>query len=84
MKQIKKTRQTKGRMARELVYFCLRVLTAVLIWAGLLKTAAVVLGRQCDLSDILIFAASAFGGELLLLLVKRVFAKQSTGDDQNE
>ena len=68
-------------MARELVYYCLWMLTAVATWAMILKTAAVLLDRPCDLSDVLAFAGAAFGGELLLLLLKRVFAKPNDKDD---
>lgn len=81
MRQVKKSRQTKGRMARELVYYCIWALTATLIWAMIVKSAAVLLDRQCDLSDVLIFAGGAFGGELLLLLLKRVFAKPNDKND---
>lgn len=70
-------------MARELVYYCLWMLTAVATWAMILKTAAVLLDRACDLSDVLVFAGAAFGGELLLLLLKRVFAKPSDTNDEN-
>lgn len=74
----KKTkRKTKGRMARELVYYCIYALTLTLAWAVVVKTVAVALDRSADLSDVLIFAAAAFGGELLLLLCKRVFAKNN-------
>lgn len=69
-KIVKKSRVTKGKMARELVYYCL--------WA---LTAALLLDRTCDLSDVLVFAGAAFGGELLLLLVKRVFAKPNDKED---
>lgn len=62
-------------MARELVYFCIKCLASTLLWAAALKTAALIMDRVIDLSDILTFAAAAFGGELLLLLCKRVFAK---------
>ena len=68
-------RKTKGRMARELVYYCIYALTGVLVWAVIIKTAAVIADRQADLSDVLVYAAASFGGELLLLLCKRVFAK---------
>lgn len=68
-------------MARELVYYCLWMLTAVATWAMIPKTAAVLLDRTCDLSDVLVFAGAAFGGELLLLLLKRVFAKPNDKDD---
>ncbi len=84
LKQVKKSRMTKGKMARQLVYFCLWMLAAVAIWAMILKTAAVLLDRQCDLSDVLIFAGGAFGGELLLLLLKRVLAKPNETKDESE
>ncbi len=81
LKVVKKSRMTKGKMARELVYFCIGMLVAVCTWAMIVKTAAVLLDRQCDLSDVLVFAGAAFGGELLLLLLKRVFAKPNDKDD---
>ena len=83
LKQVKKSRMTKGKMARELVYFCIWALTAALTWAMILKTAAVLLDRACDLSDVLIFAGGAFGGELLMLLVKRVVAKPNDKDNED-
>lgn len=83
MRVVKKSRQTKGKMARELVYYCIWALTAALVWAMIVKTAAVLLDRQVDLSDVLIFAGGAFGGELLFLLVKRVFAKPAEKYDEN-
>lgn len=80
MRRIRKSRLTKGKMARQLVYFCIWVLFGVLLWAAMVKTVALVMDREIDLSDILTFAGVAFGGELLMLLVKRVFAKKS--DDE--
>lgn len=80
MRQIRKSRLTKGKMARQLVYFCIWVLFGVLLWAAAMKTAALVTGRDIDLSDVLTFAGAAFGGELAMLLAKRVFAKKS--DDE--
>lgn len=62
-KIVKKSRVTKGKMARELVYYCLWALTAALAWAMVVKTAALLLDRTCDLSDVLVFAGAAFGGE---------------------
>lgn len=70
-------RKTKGRMARELVYYCIHALTGVLVWAVIVKTISVIADRTADLSDVLVYAAAAFGGELLLLLCKRVFAKNN-------
>lgn len=80
MRRIRKSRLTKGKMARQLVYFCIWVLIGVLLWAAAVKTAALATGRDVDLSDVLTFAGAAFGGELLMLLAKRVFAKKS--DDE--
>lgn len=66
----------KGMMARRLVYYCITVLTIVLIWAMALKTVALFAADTVvDVSDVLTFAGVAFGGELLFLLLKRVLAK---------
>ena len=64
-------------MARQLVYYCLRRLSFILYWAVGMKTAALILDRVVDLNDILLFASGVFGGELLMLLCKRIFAKPS-------
>ena len=72
---------TKGRMARRLVYYCIAVLTVTAVWAVTLMTVAVVKGVAVDLSAPLTFIGAAFGGELLLLLVKRVFAKDGNTDE---
>lgn len=71
---------TKGRMARRLVYYCVGMLTATAVWAAVLKT----IDHAADISDVLTFIGAAFGGELLLLLVKRVFAKENTKEQENE
>lgn len=77
----KKTKRfNKGKMARGLVYFCITVLTIVLIWAMIVKS--ITISYVADLSDVLTFAAAVFGGELLLLLLKRIFAKPS--DNNND
>lgn len=68
---------TKGRMARRLVYYCVGMLTATALWAMILKTV----DHTVELSDILTFVGAAFGGELLLLLVKRVCAKDKTTNE---
>ena len=75
-----KRRWTKGQMARTLVIYCVRAITLMAIWAACLKTYAVIKWGEtngCDLSDVLVFAGAAFGGELLLLAFKRVFAKKN-------
>lgn len=64
-------REQKGRMSRQLVCFCVGMLTAAAIWGGVLKS----ISPEADLTDVLTFVGAAFGGELLLLLCKRVFAK---------
>ena len=76
----------KGEMARKLVYFCISVLTFTLIWAMVLKTVALFNSQLIvDVSDVLTFTAAAFGGELLLLAFKRIFAKpKEEGEDSNE
>lgn len=71
---------TKGRMARRLVCYCVGMLTATAVWAAVLKT----IDHTIDISDVLAFIGAAFGGELLLLLVKRVFAKENTKEQENE
>ena len=80
-----KRRWTKGQMARTLVLYCVRALTLMAIWAACLKTYAVIKWGEtngCDLSDVLGFAGVAFGGELLLLAFKRVFAKKNENPDE--
>lgn len=73
----------KGTMARRLVLFCIAVLTVTLIWAAALYTYAVVHEVDLDLSPVLTFVGAAFGGELLMCLLKRIFAK-STKEEENE
>lgn len=74
-------------MARTIVVYCIKALTGVLLWAIAVKTLAIFVypDRMLDLSDVLTYAAAAFGGELLLLAFKRVFAKKSERvEDNNE
>ena len=77
-----KRRWTKGQMARTLVLYCVRAITLIAIWAVCIKTYAVFKFGATDISDVLIFAATAFGGELLLLAFKRVFAKKNENPDE--
>lgn len=72
-----KRRWQKGQLARTLVLYCIRALTLVAIWAVGIKTYAIIKWGATDISDVLIFIATAFGGELLLLAFKRVFAKKN-------
>lgn len=77
-----KRRWAKGAMARTLVIYCVRAITLIAIWAVCIKTYAVFKYGATDISDVLIFAATAFGGELLLLAFKRIFAKKSENIDE--
>lgn len=70
-----KRRWSKGEMSKTIVVHCVRTLTWLLVWAVLLKSVSAVVGWDVDLSDVLTYAAAAFGGELLLLAFKRVFTK---------
>ena len=74
----------KGVMSRKLVIYCICMLTAAVIWAAALKTYCAMTANEVDLSDVLTFTGAAFGGELLLLLVKRVFAKPSEVEESEE
>ena len=76
-----KRRWSKGQMARTLVIYCVRAITLIAIWAVCIKTYAVFKYGATDISDVLIFVATAFGGELLLLAFKRVFAKKNENPD---
>ena len=82
-----KSNQTKGLMARRLVYYCITALSITLVWALVLKTLSIFTDVSMDLSDVLTYAASVFGGELLMLLCKRIFAKpksqETEGDESN-
>ena len=77
-----KRRWAKGQMARTLVLYCVRAITLIAIWAVCIKTYAVFKYGATDISDVLIFAATAFGGELLLLAFKRIFAKKNENSDE--
>lgn len=77
-----KRRWRKGEMARTIVLYCLRVLTLVLAWAVAVKTYAVIKWGATDVSDVLIYAASAFGVELISLAFKRIFAKKQNSEEE--
>lgn len=75
-----KRRWRKSEMSKTIVLYCIKAITLTSIWAACLKTYAVIKWGEtsgCDLSDVLGFAGVAFGGELLLLAFKRVFAKKN-------
>ena len=78
-----KRRWSKGEMSNTIVIFCIRILALVLAWAVVLKTLSAIFNWCVDLSDVLTFTAAAFGGELLLLAFKRVFAKNGSSDSDS-
>ena len=67
----------KGKMARTLVWLCISILIATAVWGMVFKTVS----PTSDLADVLTFIGAAFGGELLLLLVKRVAAKPNETEE---
>lgn len=69
-------------MSKTIVLYCIKAITLIAVWAVALKTYAVFKWGATDISDVLIFAATAFGGELLLLAFKRVFAKKNENPDE--
>lgn len=80
-----KKKWRKSEMARTLVIYCVRAISLIALWAVALKTYAVIKWGEttgCDLSDVLVFAGAAFGGELSLLAFKRVFAKKNENPDE--
>ena len=80
LNQTKHERPAKGAMARTLVIYCVVVLTITAVWAAAVKTR----NPNADLSDVLTFVGAAFGGELLFLLLKRIFAKQNETEESVE
>lgn len=82
MKKHKRLTETqKGQMARRLVYYCIGVLSVAALWSMILKTLSVITGNPVDLTDVLVFVAAAFGGELLMLLIKRIFSKPTKQEE---
>ena len=77
-----KRRWRKSEMSKTIVLYCIKAITLIAVWAVALKTYAVFKFVATDISDVLIFAATAFGGELLLLAFKRVFAKKNENPDE--
>ena len=64
-------------MARTIVIYCIRVVSCVLIWSVALTTVAAIFNLTMDLTPVLNFTAITFGGELILLAFKRIFAKKN-------
>lgn len=75
-------RQTKGQMLKELVYICLRWLKIGAVWGMVSQSIALGLDRMYDPAPTLGFIGAGFGGELLMCLCKRLFAKKGETDDE--
>lgn len=71
-----KSKWNKGEMARTIVIYCIRVMTVVLIWGIVMTALAAIFQWSIDISPVLNFTAVTFGGELILLAFKRIFAKK--------
>lgn len=69
-------KEKKGQMLRELVYICLRWLKIGAVWGMVSQSVALVFDRMFDPTPTLVFLGAAFGGELLMCLCKRIFAKK--------
>lgn len=67
-------------MSRTIVIYCIRVMTAVLVWAMVMTSLSAIFGWTIDISSVTIYAAAAFGGELTVLAFKRIFAKKREED----
>ena len=79
-----KKRYQKGDLSRKLVIYCITILTIAVLWAMATKTYCAIHSVDMDVSDVLTFIGAAFGGELLLLLLKRVLSKprEETNEDE--
>ena len=71
-----KSKWAKGEMARTIVLYCIRVMTLVLIWSVTITSFSAIFHWDIDISPVLNFTAATFGGELILLAFKRIFAKK--------
>ena len=67
----------KGEMSRTIVLYSIKIMTAVLLWGMIVTTVAPVLHAVIDISPVMNFTAVTFGGELILLAFKRVYAKKN-------
>ena len=74
---------SKSEMERTLVIYFVRSLTLVSICVIAVKTYALLIWGATDISDIFVFVATAFGGELLLLAFKRIFAKKDENNNSD-
>lgn len=68
----------KGLFSKVIVIYCIAFISILTI-----GSFAILALTGLDASSILGVAASVFGGELLLLCLKRIFAKPSTLDEEN-
>lgn len=67
----------KGIFSKIVICYCIAILTGLSVWAfGILQSTGY------DASGILGVSAGVFGGELLLLCVKRILAKDRGNSEE--
>ena len=70
-------KRRKGIFSRIIVSYCIGMITGLSVWAfGILQSTGY------DASGILGVSAGVFGGELLLLCVKRILAKDRGNSEE--
>ena len=73
---MKRNHWQRGEFSKAVVIYCIRWMTAVLVWAVIMTTIAAITDRTIYLTEVLTFASAFFGGELCLLALKRILAKE--------
>jgi NADH:ubiquinone oxidoreductase subunit 6 (subunit J) len=76
---VKGKRVAKGQMSRSLVRLCMAMLTAAAVWGAVMKS----IRPDADMTDVLSYVGAAFGGELLLLMGKRILAKERKENEED-
>lgn len=73
----------KGDFSKGVVRYCIITMTVTLVWAMVLATLGSIFSWSLEMNDVLIFAGAFFGGELCLLALKRIFAKEREENDSD-
>jgi len=79
LKKIKKFLKTPGLFSRALVVFCIAYSVRVIEWQ-----MDIFESTQAEASELVACAIGLFGGELLLLCLKRIFSKGRTSEEDEE
>lgn len=69
----------KGLFSKVIVVFCILEMTFMQLWAMRIASH-----NMFEVAGLLTANHSVFGGELLLLCLKRIFAKDNQKNDTNE